>query len=63
MSDKAVKEIRSMDMEDFGKLINAVIQGMKMEFTIYGYDISFWQIFIFGIVASILCVLIGGLLK
>lgn len=47
-------------MEVIGTIFQELIKGMQHEFTIYGYDISWWQIFIFTIVASIICALIGG---
>lgn len=50
-------------MENIGKLIEVVKVGMQRTFVIYGYEISWWQIFIFVIVASIICALIRGLME
>lgn len=47
-------------MERIGQLLLAIIDGMKQEFTVYGYDISLWQIFMFTVVGGIIMSLIGG---
>lgn len=50
-------------MENVGRLLNMIFDGMKQEFVIYGFSISWWQIFIFTIVGSILAYFIGGFLS
>ena len=50
-------------MECVGKFLEAILNGMKMEFVIYGHDISMWQIFVFVIVASIITTIIGGFIS
>lgn len=50
-------------MEAIGSLLNAVMEGMKMEFTIYGHTFSWWQVFVFTIVVSIIGLLIGGFIS
>ena len=50
-------------MEAIGKLFTYIVEGMKREFVIYGHTISLWQIYLFVIVASILCMFIGELIK
>lgn len=50
-------------MESVGELLKACMKGMQNEFTIYGHTFSWWQIFVFVIVASILTYIIGGILS
>ena len=50
-------------MDYVGRYFNLIIDGMKQEFVIYGYAISWWQVMIFGIVASIIAYLIGGFIS
>ena len=40
-------------MEDFAEVISGAMALFRMEFTLYGYTLSFWQIFCFSVVASI----------
>lgn len=51
-------------MEDFEKILESVIKLLTIEFNVYGFSISFWQIFLFSIVAgfvgSALYKLFGG---
>jgi len=41
-------------LSDFGALINATVQLFSVKFTIYGFTFSFWEVFLFGIAASII---------
>lgn len=36
-------------------LFSYVIQLFQIEFTLYGYTFSLWQVFVFTIVASLVC--------
>ena len=47
-------------MEDFAAMIGAVVNLMKFEFTLWGFSLSFWQILIWGMVATIILGLIWG---
>jgi len=50
-------------MEAIGALLSAILEGMKMEFTIYGHTFSWWQVFVFTIVVSIIGIIIGGFIR
>ena len=50
-------------MESIGKLFDAIMQGMKMEFVIYGHTLSWWQVYVFVIVVAIIGIIIGGILS
>lgn len=47
-------------MESIGKLFNVIMQGMKMEFIVYGHIVSWWQVYVFVIVVAIIGIIIGG---
>lgn len=49
-------------MNDFATFMTVIYEYMKTEFEIYGYTISFWQIYMFDIVAGILIFCIGEFL-
>jgi len=49
-------------MEYIGKLFACIVEGMKQEFVIYGHTISWWQVFVFVILAGIVIDIIGGFL-
>lgn len=49
-------------MEYIGMLFGYIVEGMKNEFVIYGHTFSWWQVFVFVIVASIVIDIIGGFL-
>ncbi len=40
-------------MELFGQLLTMVLDLLQVEFTIFGFTFSFWQVFVFDIVAGI----------
>ncbi len=40
-------------MELFGQLLTMVLDLLLVEFTIFGFTFSFWQVFVFDIVAGI----------
>lgn len=41
-------------ISDFGALISSTMRVFTMEFTIYGFTFSFWQVFLFSAVSAIL---------
>ncbi len=41
-------------ISDFGAMLNAAMTIMKTELTLWGYTFSMWQVFLFGMVASII---------
>lgn len=47
-------------MEDFAAMISSVVSIMKFEFTIWGFTLSFWQILMWSLVASVIIILIVG---
>lgn len=49
-------------ISDFGALITAVVEVFQIEFTIYGYTFSMWEVFLFDVVAGIVAWAIGKLL-
>lgn len=49
-------------MEVIGIFLNMIMEGLKHEFNIYGYSISYWKIFVFMCLTSILLAIIGGIL-
>ena len=46
-------------LSDFGQLIGKVVELFSIEFTIYGFTFSMWQVYLFdiaaGIVAWVIC--------
>ena len=50
-------------MEDIGKLLTYIMEGMQHTFNVYGHEVSLWMIFMFTIVAGIVAGFIGGLLN
>lgn len=47
-------------MEKFGELMGYLVEFFKREYLIYGYEISFWEIFMFTMVGGIIFGFIGG---
>lgn len=48
-------------MSDVQAVFAATLALFKMEFTIYGFTFSFWNVFLFVIVAGLVLRFIGGL--
>lgn len=40
-------------ISDFSAMIAATVELFSVEFTIYGFTFSFWEVFLFSIAASI----------
>lgn len=40
-------------ISDFGQIIEKVVEAFSIEFTIYGFTFSLWQVFLFDIAVSI----------
>ena len=49
-------------MEGIGRFLELIMEGMKQEVIIYGYVFSWWQVFVFIIVAYIVIDIIGGII-
>lgn len=47
-------------MEDLAVMISGFLQVMKFEMTLWGFTVSWWQIALFGMVASVILYVIGG---
>lgn len=45
-------------MQDFAAMIVALVNIMKLPFTIWGFTLSFWDLLIWSLVAGIIGVLI-----
>lgn len=41
-------------IDDVGSLFSAVMQLFTLDFTLYGYTFSWWQVFAFSVVVGIL---------
>lgn len=41
-------------MSDVGALFSYVIRLFQIEFTLYGFTFSLWEVFVFSIVASLI---------
>ena len=48
-------------MKDFANIIMIVLDGFKTKFTLWGITISFWQIFLFNIVISIIAYIVSAM--
>ncbi len=48
-------------MSDFEAMISATLNLFKLEFTIYGFTFSFWNVLLFAVVAGLVLRFIGGL--
>ena len=46
-------------LSDFGLLIEKTVELFSIEFTIYGFTFSMWQVFLFDIAAGIVAWFIG----
>ena len=48
-------------MDYFAVFFSLVVDCMKIEFDLFGFKLSFWGIFIFVCIASMLAAAIGGI--
>lgn len=48
-------------MEYLARFIGYTVDFMKIEFSLFGFKLSFWEIFIFVCLASIVFSAIGGI--
>ena len=46
-------------MEDLQALISSVFGLFQIEFTVYGFTLSFWQVLCFSVVAGVVAWIIG----
>lgn len=49
-------------MEVWGSFMEMLVNKLDTKFSVYGYEISFWQIILFEIAALILVFIIGELI-
>ena len=42
-------------MSDIAALFSYVIRLFQIEFTLYGHTFSLWEVFVFSVVASLIC--------
>lgn len=50
-------------MEDFAAMLALPVQLMQIPFTLYGFTLSFWDILLWGMVATVVLWIIWGVLK
>lgn len=50
-------------MQDFAKLLEIVYILFNRKFTIYGFDLSFWQIFVFAVLGSMVACAIAEIFR
>ena len=48
-------------METFGTILASTVDLMKVEFTVYGFNFSWWQVFIWTAFASLILWIIFSL--
>lgn len=46
-------------VEDFGVFVGAVLKVLQVEFTLYGFTFSFWQVFLWVAVVSAVALVLG----
>ena len=39
-------------METFGGVVQAIVDWLKIDFTLYGYTFSLWTVLVYGLLAS-----------
>lgn len=49
-------------MEIIGEFFQLIIKFFQIPITVYGFTFSFWDVFLFTIVVSIIAYFIGGVL-
>lgn len=47
-------------IEDFGRMITAVMDLLQVELSLYGVTFTWFQVFAFTAVVGIVCYLLGG---
>lgn len=47
-------------IEDFGRMITAVMDLLQVEISLYGVTFTWFQVFAFTAVVGIVCYLLGG---
>lgn len=50
-------------MNAFIKIFSLLLEFMQREFDLFGFTVSFWQIFIFSCLSSIIGTFIGSIFK
>lgn len=50
-------------MEALGILIGVVVDLMKVEFTVFGYTLSWWNIMLWGMIAGLVIFLVVRFLR
>lgn len=48
-------------METFGSLIESVVGLFQIEFSLFGFTFSLWQVFLFDFAAAIVCFILSEL--
>ena len=50
-------------MEDFTAFIRVVLDCFDQPFTLFGFNLSWWQVFLWSILGSVAAAFIGGMLR
>lgn len=50
-------------MEDFAAMLALPVQLMQIKFTLYGFTLSFWDILLWGMVATVVLWVVWGFFK
>ena len=51
------------NMSSFLNVMNVIMNGFNQSFTVYGFTLSFWDIWLWSIIGAIVAAFIGGMLK
>ena len=51
------------NMSGFLNVMNVIMNGFNQSFTVYGFTLSFWDIWLWSIIGAIVAAFIGGMLK
>lgn len=49
-------------MSDFGSILSAAYALMDMDFSIYGFTFSFWDVFLWSAIAGIIIIVVRRIL-
>ena len=50
-------------MSGFLNVMNVIMNGFNQSFTVYGFTLSVWDIWLWAILGAIVAAFIGGMLK
>ena len=47
-------------MEIFGSILSVTLELFRHDINVFGFTFSFWEVFVFSLVAGVLAYVIGG---